>query len=311
MEFIHLPVMLEEALEGLNLIKDGNYIDCTLGGAGHTMAILERIGPKGRVIALDLDADAIAAAREKAANYGSRLFILQGNFTELRCILGQLGLDRVDGVLFDLGVSSYQLDNPVRGFGYQHDAPLDMRMDQTKGPTAADLVNNLPVEKLAKIIKEYGEERWADRIASFIETERGRSPVATTGQLSQIIKKAIPAAVRHGGPHPARRTFQALRIALNNELNSLREALQEAVTVLRPGGRLCVITFHSLEDRIVKEFFRELSISCTCPKDFPACICGKKKIIKIISRKPVLPSASELAGNPRARSAKLRIAEKL
>lgn len=303
--------MLEEAMEGLNLIKDGIYVDCTLGGAGHTTAILERIGPKGRVIALDLDPEAIAAAREKAEKYGSRLFLLQGNFTELRCILGQLGFDGVDGVLFDLGVSSYQLDNPVRGFSYQHDAPLDMRMDQTKGQTAADLVNKLPADKLAQIIKKYGEERWADRIASFIEAERGRNPITTTGQLIQIIKKAIPAAARRDGPHPARRTFQAIRIALNNELNSLREALQGAVTVLRPGGRLCVITFHSLEDRIVKEFFRELSLPCTCPKDFPACTCGKKKIIKIVSRKPLLPSAPELAGNPRARSAKLRIAEKL
>lgn len=311
MEYSHMPVMLEEVLEGLQLKRGGTYVDCTLGGAGHGTAILERIGPEGTLVALDRDPEAIAAARKKTEKYGNRIYLVQGNFTDLRCIFQQLGLNRVDGVLFDLGVSSYQLDNPDRGFSYQHDAPLDMRMDRTQELTAADLVNKLPVERLARIIKEYGEERWAARIASFIDAERRRSPITTTRQLVQVIKNAVPAAARRSGPHPARRTFQALRIAVNDELKALRDALQEAVLVLRPGGRLCIITFHSLEDRIVKEFFLELSLPCTCPKDFPSCACGREKVIKIVTKKPIVPSAHELSLNPRARSAKLRIAEKL
>ncbi|MCL6634538.1 MAG: 16S rRNA (cytosine(1402)-N(4))-methyltransferase RsmH [Peptococcaceae bacterium] len=310
MEFAHLPVMPGEVLEGLRLKRGGIYVDCTLGGAGHSAAILERTGPDGVLVALDRDAEAIAAAAKKLEKYSGRFFLIKENFTALGEVLKKLRLDRVDGVLFDLGVSSYQLDNPARGFSYRHDAPLDMRMDPAGGPTAADLLNRLPREELARIIRDYGEERWAGRIASFIVEERERRPFATTAQLVEIIKRAVPAAARREGPHPARRTFQALRIAVNDELGILAGAIRGAVSALRPGGRICVLTFHSLEDRIVKDLFRELSLSCTCPKDFPACVCGRKREIRIVTRKPVLPSAGEISANPRSRSAKLRVAEK-
>jgi len=311
MDFVHVPVMLDEVLAGLNLKPGGVYVDCTLGGAGHSEAILKRTGPDGRLIAIDQDPEAIAFAQKRLAPYRGRVELVQVNFTKLTEVLNQLNIKFVDGVLFDLGVSSYQLDNPVRGFSYLHDAPLDMRMDPGKKVTAGELVNKLPVKELARIIRNYGEERWASRIADFIGMEREHRAIETTGQLVEVIKKAVPARARRGGPHPAKRTFQALRIAVNGELEILAGAVRSAVQALRSGGRICVITFHSLEDRIIKDLFRELALPCLCPKDFPVCTCGRGKVLRIITAKPLVASASELEHNPRSRSAKLRIAEKI
>lgn len=311
MNFVHVPVMLEETVTGLNLKPNGVYVDCTLGGAGHSEAILKKTGPRGRLIALDRDPEAIACAREKLAPYRERTELVQANFKDLADVLSRLGCGEVDGVLFDLGVSSYQFDNPARGFSYQYDAPLDMRMDPAQELTAAEIVNNWPVSELAKIIKNYGEEHWAARIADFIQTARSGQTIKTTGQLADIIKRAIPARARRSGPHPARRTFQALRIAVNGELEVLAGAVRAAVQVLSAGGRICVISFHSLEDRIVKEIFREFASPCVCPKDFPVCACGRKQVLRIITPKPLTPGPVELTRNPRSRSARLRIAEKL
>jgi 16S rRNA (cytosine1402-N4)-methyltransferase len=311
MEFVHRPVMLQEVLEGLGPRSGGTYVDCTLGGAGHSKAILEQTSPNGRLVGLDQDPEALAAAKERLAPFGDRVVLARANFAELDEVLNRLRIKEIDGILFDLGVSSYQLDNPARGFSYQHDAALDMRMDPEQETTAAELVNNLPVAELAKIIKDYGEERWASRIAAFIGEERKSRRIETTGQLVEVIKKAVPAGARREGPHPAKRTFQALRIAVNRELEILQDAVRSAVSFLRPGGRICVITFHSLEDRIVKDLFRQLSSPCTCPREFPVCVCGGKKVVRIITTKPVIAGAVELEENPRARSAKLRIAEKL
>jgi len=311
MDFVHVPVMLDEVLAGLNLRPGGIYVDCTLGGAGHSEAILRRTSPDGRLVALDQDPEAIAFAQRRLAPYRDRVELVQVNFVKLTEVLNQLNIKFVDGILFDLGVSSYQLDNPVRGFSYLHDAPLDMRMDPGKKITAGELVNKLPVKELARIIRNYGEERWASRIAEFIGVERERRTIETTGQLVEIIKRAVPARARRDGPHPARRTFQALRIAVNDELEILAGAIRSAVHALRSGGRICVITFHSLEDRIIKDLFRELALPCLCPKDFPVCICGREKVLKIITAKPLAASAGELEHNPRSRSARLRIAEKI
>ncbi|MDD4169882.1 MAG: 16S rRNA (cytosine(1402)-N(4))-methyltransferase RsmH [Desulfotomaculaceae bacterium] len=311
MDFVHVPVMLNEVLAGLKPRPGGIYVDCTVGGAGHSKAILEQSDPDGRLIALDQDPEAIASARKKLATYRDRLELVQANFIQLPEVLLQLKIKSVDGILFDLGVSSYQLDYPVRGFSYQHDAPLDMRMDPGQKVTAAELVNKLPAKELTRIIRDYGEERWASRIVDFIQAERAYRTIETTGELVELIKKAIPAGARRKGPHPARRTFQALRIAVNRELDVLGEAVREAIQVLRSGGRICVITFHSLEDRIIKDLFRELVSPCSCPKEFPVCICGGKKVLKIITAKPLMAGELELEQNPRARSAKLRIAEKL
>lgn len=310
MDFQHRPVLLAETLELLRCRPGCIIVDCTLGGAGHAAAIAERIRPDGRLIGFDQDAAAIAAARIKLAEYRDAVTLVHKNFAALGQSLAGLDIAAVDGVLFDLGVSSYQLDTRERGFGYQQDAPLDMRMDARTPVSARELVNELPESELARIIAEYGEERWAKRIASFIAAARGREAVTTTGQLVEIIKKAIPAAARREGPHPARRTFQALRIAVNDELGVLEKALRQAVTALRPGGRLCVISFHSLEDRIVKRVFREYASGCTCPPQLPVCVCGKRKTLAVITRKPIVPMAAELAENPRSRSAKLRAAEK-
>jgi len=311
MEFIHHPVMPNEVLEGLSLRQGGTYVDCTLGGAGHSEAILNHIGPNGCLVALDQDPAALVTAEKRLAPFRGRVELVRANFASLTEVLNQLGIKEVDGILFDLGVSSYQLDNPTRGFSYQHDALLDMRMDPEQETTAGDLVNNLPVEELARIIKDYGEERWASRIASFIGEERKHHPVETTARLVEIIKKAVPAGARREGPHPAKRTFQALRIAVNKELEILNGAVRSAVRFLRPGGRICVITFHSLEDRIIKDLFRQLASPCSCPRSFPVCVCGEKKEIRIITAKPLIASTAELEENPRARSAKLRIAEKI
>jgi len=311
MHFDHVPVMLVEAITGLNLKRNGVYVDCTLGGAGHSEAILEQIGPRGRLVAFDQDPEAIAFARKKLAPYQGRVELVRANFKDLAVVLSQLNINFVDGVLFDLGASSYQFDNPARGFSYLNDAPLDMRMDPAQAVTARELVNKLPVKELARIIRDYGEERWASRIADFIHQERSHQTIETTGQLAEVIKKAIPARARRSGPHPAKRTFQALRIAVNGELEVLAGAVRSAVQVLGSGGRICVISFHSLEDRIIKELFRELASPCSCPKEFPVCACGKKKVLKIITTKPLVPGPAELKLNPRSRSAKLRIAEKL
>lgn len=311
MEFIHHPVMPNEVLEGLSLRQGGIYVDCTLGGAGHSEAILNRIGPNGRLVALDQDPAALVAAEKRLAPFRGRVELVRANFTSLAEVLNHLGIKEVDGILFDLGVSSYQLDNPARGFSYQHDALLDMRMDPDQETTAGDLVNNLSVEELARIIKDYGEERWASRIAGFIGEERKHHSVETTARLVEIIKKAVPAGARREGPHPAKRTFQALRIAVNKELEILNDAVRSAARFLRPGGRICVITFHSLEDRIIKDLFRRLASPCSCPRSFPVCVCGEKKEIKIITAKPLIACTVELEKNPRARSAKLRIAEKI
>ncbi len=288
-------------------------MDCTLGGAGHSEAILKELkqAPGGLLVALDQDPASISAARERLAPFGDSAVLIRANFVKLVEPLADLGLKAVDGVLFDLGVSSHQLDNPARGFSYQYDAPLDMRMDPGQAVTARDLVNNLPVGELAKIIKQYGEERWSARIAGFIGQEREVIPIETTGQLVEIIKKAVPAGARRQGPHPAKRTFQALRIAVNQELDILEGAVHAAVQALKPGGRICVITFHSLEDRIIKDLFRQLASPCTCPRDFPVCVCAKEKTLKVVTARPVTASQAELTGNPRARSAKLRVAEKI
>ncbi len=289
-------------------------MDCTLGGAGHSEAILKKLKgpvPGGLLVALDQDPAALEEAERRLASDKDRVILVQANFAKLADVLSELGITEVDGVLFDLGTSSHQLDNPARGFSYQHDATLDMRMDPGQPLTAEDLVNNLTEAELAKIIKDFGEERWAARIAFFICQERKLEPVETTGQLVEIIKKAIPAGARRQGPHPAKRTFQALRIAVNRELEILDSAVLAAVQSLRPGGRICVITFHSLEDRIIKNLYRRLAAPCTCPREFPVCVCGGKKILKVVSPRPVTPLKDELESNPRARSAKLRIAEKI
>ncbi len=314
MEFIHNPVMPLEVLEGLRLTPGGIYVDCTLGGAGHSEAILNKtvdFRPAVLLIGLDQDPEALAAAANKLVKFLDRVKLVRANFAGLTEVLNSLEITHVDGIIFDLGVSSYQLDNPARGFSYQHNAPLDMRMDPEQEITAGYLVNNLPEHKLAKTIKDFGEERWAARIAQFIAEERKRIPIETTGQLVEIIKKAVPAGARRQGPHPARRTFQALRIAVNRELEILEQAVLSAVNALRPGGRICVITFHSLEDRIIKDLFRRLVSPCTCPRNFPVCVCGREKVLRLVNAKPVLASPSELELNPRARSAKLRVAERI
>jgi len=295
MEFAHTTVLLEESVKYLNCRPGKIYVDCTLGGGGHSQKILEAIGPTGKLIAIDQDEEAIYSAKKRLGEYQEQIIFVRDNFVNLSAILDDLGIAKVDGIMFDLGVSSYQLDNPERGFSYQHDAPLDMRMNNEGSITAADLVNNSSVEELAKIIWQYGEERWSKRIAQFIGESRIRKPLATTGELVEVIKAAIPAGARRNGPHPAKRTFQALRIAVNDELEVFRQAIRSGVMRLEEEGRLCVISFHSLEDRIAKHTFRELK---------------QEKIVKVLTNKPILPSEDELENNPRARSAKLRALEK-
>ncbi|WP_027366039.1 16S rRNA (cytosine(1402)-N(4))-methyltransferase RsmH [Desulfotruncus alcoholivorax] len=311
MSFNHLPVMLEEVLAGLNPGNEGVYVDCTVGGGGHSRALLERTGPGVKLVGLDQDPEALAAASEKLTPFQGRYTLVRSNFKDLVRVLADLGLEAVNGILFDLGVSSYQLDNPARGFSYMREAPLDMRMDAEGNVTARDLVNTLPERELAGIIKRFGEERWASRIAAFIVKARKSREIETTAELVEIIKKAVPAAARREGPHPAKRTFQALRIAVNNELEILPQVIKDAAGVLAPGGRLCVITFHSLEDRITKDTLKKLAHPCKCPPSFPVCTCGQKPVIKLVNSRPVTPTEQELAENPRSRSAKLRVAEKI
>lgn len=309
--FHHIPVMATEVVKQLCWRQGGTYVDATVGGGGHARLLLETSGPGTRLIAIDQDPGAVAAAQKALAPYSHQVTFIRSNFVHLRDILTERGFIPVDGVLFDLGVSSYQLDTPERGFSYQHDAPLDMRMDPAQPVSAQDLLATASEAELARIIKEYGEEKWADRIARFIVRQREKRPIKTTGQLVDIIKAAIPAAARRQGPHPARRTFQALRIAVNHELEYLEQAIRAAVDVLREEGRIAIITFHSLEDRIVKHTLRDLAAGCQCPPQLPVCVCGKKPQIEVLTRQPIVPSATEVAQNPRARSAKLRVGRKV
>ncbi|MDH7478860.1 MAG: 16S rRNA (cytosine(1402)-N(4))-methyltransferase RsmH [Syntrophomonadaceae bacterium] len=307
----HLPVLLGEAIEQLKIKKDGVYVDCTLGGGGHARAIAERLDETGRLIGIDQDPRAIAEARAGLAGVRPRVDLVTGNFRNLRAYLQRLGVDRVDGVLLDLGVSSFQLDDAERGFSYWEDAGLDMRMDPQTEVSAAHLLNRASEQELTRILREYGEERWAPRIAQFIVRRRQQAPIDSTFQLVEIIKAAVPAAARRKGPHPARRTFQALRIAVNDELGALAEVLAAAIEVLNRGGRLVVISFHSLEDRIVKQKLLKAARPCECPPGLPLCSCGAKPLLKLITKKPVTPSPEEVASNPRSRSARLRAGEKL
>lgn len=315
--FHHVTVLKKEAIDGLHIRPDGIYVDCTLGGGGHSSGIAERLNSDGMLIALDQDDTALQNAQNTLAMRFPNVRLVKSNFRHLQQALAELpipqkdGIPQVDGILYDLGVSSPQLDEADRGFSYNQDAELDMRMDREGRLTAKDIVNTWNESDISRILSEYGEEKFARRIARKIVEARQKQPIETTGQLAELIKEAIPAAARRTGPHPAKRSFQALRIAVNDELNALQESLQQAVKCLFPGGRVAVITFHSLEDRICKLFFAKFVEKCICPPNLPVCICHKKGEIKLINRKPILPSERELAENPRARSAKLRIAEKL
>ena len=311
MEFKHTSVLLDECIENLNIKPDGIYVDGTLGGGGHSSEICKQLSEEGTLIGLDRDRDALAAAEKRLEPYNCRKIFVQCNYSEIRRVLQELEIDGIDGALLDLGVSSFQLDNAERGFSYMQEAPLDMRMSQDDSFTAYDIVNGYSEKDLKRIITEYGEERWSARIASFIVNARKEKPVETTTELVDIIKAAIPAKARRDGPHPAKRTFQAIRIEVNDELGQLRNAMEEFCDVLNMDGRLCVISFHSLEDRIVKEVIARRVNPCTCPKEFPVCVCGKVADIKKVTGKPILPSEEELEYNPRSRSAKLRVCKKI
>ncbi len=309
--FAHTPIMVDEVLALLRPERGGTFVDGTLGGGGHAEAVLQRLPQGSRLFGIDRDKDAIEAAQSRLKPFSDRFLAIRGNFFDIKTLLKTAGVTHIDGILLDLGVSSYQLDKPERGFSYQHEAPLDMRMDDTSPLTAYEVVNAYPLERLQRVIWEYGEERFAARIAARIVRERERAPIETTTQLAETIKQAIPAANRRTGPHPARRTFQALRIEVNGELEGLGQALNDAHDLLNPGGRMCVITFHSLEDRIVKKAFQSWENPCICPPKSPVCVCGRKPTARLITRKPLVPSEEELERNPRARSAKLRGIERI
>lgn len=310
MEFKHVSVLLNETIEGLNIKENGIYVDCTLGGAGHSEEILKRLSNNGRLIGIDQDKDALKAAQKRLLKYSNVIYV-HDNFINIDSILHELNIEKVDGILMDLGVSSYQLDEGERGFSYMQDSPLDMRMNRDAEFSAYDVINGYSEEELYRVIKEYGEERFAKRIAKFIVDRRKAKNIGTTLELVDIIKSAIPAKARREGPHPAKRTFQAIRIEVNKELDILDKTIEDAVERLNVGGRIAIITFHSLEDRIVKNKFRELQDPCTCPKEFPVCICGNVPKLNIITRKPIEPSEKEVAENPRSRSAKLRVGERI
>lgn len=308
-DYGHQPVLLEECLQALDIKPGGTYVDGTLGRAGHSRAILRRL-LGGRLIGIDRDQTALSAARERLSDDAERVTLVHGDFRDLGDILRELRVERVDGMLFDLGVSSPQLDDPGRGFSYMHDAPLDMRMDATAGLDARQVVNKWSYEELRGILYEYGEERFAPQIARAIVRRREQRPIETTGELADIVRSALPASSLREKQHPAKRTFQAVRIAVNGELDALPPMLEAAAETLAPGGRLAVVTFHSLEDRIVKQTLRTLAAGCTCPPEFPVCVCGKKPRLRLVNRKPIVPGPAELEENPRARSAKLRVAER-
>ncbi|SHH12506.1 16S rRNA (cytosine(1402)-N(4))-methyltransferase RsmH [Tepidibacter thalassicus] len=311
MNFNHVSVLLNECIENLNIKSNGVYVDGTLGGAGHSLQIVKKLDEDGLLIAFDQDINAINVAKKRLEDYLDRVIFIHTNFVNLKEELLKRGIDKIDGILLDLGVSSHQLDEKERGFSYMQDAPLDMRMDVRNSLTAEYIVNNYSEDEIEKIIRLYGEEKWARRIAKFIVDERAKKRIETTGELVEIIKKAIPKKARIDGPHPAKRTFQALRIEVNNELDIIDKTIIDAANMMNSEGRICVITFHSLEDRIVKNVFKELATSCVCPKEFPVCKCDKEQIVKVITRKPIFPSKKEIEINPRSRSAKLRVAEKI
>lgn len=310
MDFEHVPVLFNEVMEALNIRPDGIYVDGTAGGGGHSEGICRRLSSEGMLIAVDRDTEALEAAEQRLKAYGCGKQFIHANYSDTAAIAEAAG-QKVQGILLDLGVSSYQLDNPERGFSYMQDAPLDMRMDASDRFTAYDIVNGYSKEDLTRIIRDYGEERWAARIAEFIVRERAGAAIDTTGRLTEIIKAAIPAKARRTGPHPAKRTFQAIRIEVNDELGHLREAVEKLPDLLDSGGRIAIITFHSLEDRIVKTEFERRLDPCICPKELPVCVCGRVADVKRVTRKPVIPGDKELESNPRARSAKLRVLEKL
>lgn len=310
MEFKHISVLYEETLNSLDIKDGGIYVDGTLGGGGHSRGILER-GKNIRLIGIDRDIEAIGAARERLKDYENNITLVNDNFSNIKNILSEHNIDKIDGVVLDLGVSSYQLDNAERGFSYMHDARLDMRMNSNDELSAYEVVNNYSKDALTKIFYEYGEEKWSARVAEFIVNKREKKPVETTLELVEIIKAAIPMKVRVEGSHPAKRIFQAIRIEVNNELGILKNTISDISEVLKPGGRISVITFHSLEDRIIKKAFTELAMGCVCPKNFPVCVCNRQPIVKIISKKPILPTTEEENENPRSKSAKLRVAEKI
>ena len=311
MEFKHDPVMLREVIDGLNVKENGTYIDATVGGAGHSIEIAKLLNADGLLIGIDQDPEALKAAAKRLSGFECSVKLVSSNFSDIADVVDHVGVEHVDGILMDIGVSSYQLDESSRGFTYREDVPLDMRMNPSVEITAAYIVNKEPEDKLCQIIGQYGEERWAARIAKFICERRKEGPIATTGELVDIIKAAVPKGARQEGIHPARRTFQALRIAVNDELGSLERGIKGAVKVLGSEGRLAILSYHSLEDRIVKQTFKQMEEPCTCPREMPVCICGLKPVIRVITRKPELPSDAEIERNPRARSAKLRIAQKL
>lgn len=310
MEFQHKSILLNECMEGLSIKADGIYVDGTLGGGGHSFHILERLGERGRLIGIDQDEDAIKAATKRLEAFANKVTIVRDNYEHFQTILSTLSIPKVDGILLDLGVSSYQFDEADRGFSYRFDAPLDMRMDRRQDFTAKDLINNYSEQELFRIIRDYGEDKFARNIAKHIVKEREKKPIETTFELSEIISHAIPMKMRVQGGHPAKKTFQAVRIALNRELEVLEESIEGMIKALKPEGRLCIISFHSLEDRIVKKAFRTAEDPCICPKDFPICTCGRKSLGRVISKKAIIPSDLEMEENPRARSAKLRIFER-
>lgn len=308
--FHHISILAAPCLEALRISPDGVYVDATMGGAGHSLRIAERLAG-GRLICIDRDGDAIQNAEERLASVRDRVTVVKSDFREIDRVLAAEGLPGADGILFDLGVSSPQLDHAERGFSYTQDAPLDMRMDRQQSLTAFEVVNDWSREELRRILFEYGEERYAPLIAAAIERERAKKPIETTLELAELIRSAMPAKALREKQHPAKRSFQAIRIAVNDELAAVREAMEKAIDALNPGGRLAVITFHSLEDRIVKTAFRNAAEGCTCPKDFPVCVCGRRPRVRLPFRKPILPGGEEIADNPRARSAKLRVCEKI
>ena len=310
MAFQHTSVLLEETVDGLAVKPDGIYVDATLGGGGHAFEVCSRLSGKGRFIGIDQDAAAIEAAGERLKDFGEKVTIIRSNYRELKSVLRSIGVEKVDGIVLDLGVSSYQLDTAERGFSYRADASLDMRMDQRQQTTAKDIVNTYSEAQLYRVIRDYGEDKFAKNIAKHIVMEREKNPIETTGQLNEVIRRAIPMKFQKTGGHPSKRTFQAIRIELNRELEVLRESLDEMIDMLNPGGRICIITFHSLEDRIVKSAFRKNENPCTCPSHFPVCVCGNVSKGTVITRKPILPGEEELEHNSRSKSAKLRIFER-